>query len=970
MYPSRRSFLLSSAAILICSTPSAAWFHGKYQSGITQFNIGALVGGGYVTGVDVSSDGSTKVLRNDTYGAWFWDSASSSFKQVLDSARLNNSNLVLGGITTQPCIGMNIYEIRIAPSDPQRIYFIGPNQIKNTSASLWRSNDGGQSWTRTAIQDIGASEGNNNGQPSNFTNRLCGYKMAVDPNNADVIYWGDNAGVIYRSLDGGQTHSIVSGALSGLTVTNTSAGTTSSSAVLNFTSTPAIVTGIDKTKYNLYCCDIDNRTALGVISDNTEFKASTSTTVTLWANVSSPGVSTNDQIAFGWSPCIALDPTSGTQSVTDNVIEGGTVTATVTKGIYVAWQYGSTAVFESLDAGGTFTATTSGPTNLQRLKCSNDGVLYACDYDGIINNTGHNAWRYVTPTSTSGLTTSTWTQFGTGNGLLQTAPFYSCAPDNANPGTVVFVSNSGPMAVSENYGTNFYTSPLSAATGGNIKFPTRVSSTVPWMTYTDELVMNAGDICFDPSSANTVIFTEGIGAWTGNPIKQNAATTTTNSKIDNGSGSAGNILTIGAVASSVNIQPGWQVSSTDLMAVTTANIVNQLSGTPGGAGTYTIDGPAQNVSLRNTIVVAMPTVYTEYTRNQNGMIVTDIKKAPGGSLVMACEDRTVLSPASVTTYPTTNFAPFGAQAPINFAYSADYSKSDPTFWMIGVGTSTVYKSTDGGQTWATTTTFVNGGNEPCVAVGFGTGASVNAVVCGELSAGGTPYYTTDSGTTWTPCTLVGGGALPTDGWGAFKGFAYWVAADDTTPGVFYLYNPGHGFYKSVDNGATYTQQCTSSQANFNIKQVGSATLAQVPGFTNVLFRSSGYYTTANGTHPATNFPLICTGDGGQTWAIVTPMDECWLVAFGKPKPGNTVPAMYVAGYKHGDAVPGIFRCDDLTLTPAGGGTYTINSSSLTLTKLTASPAGMIDRLNCMGADPDTYGSLYIGVHGYLYGQLS
>ena len=97
-----------------------------------------------------------------------------------------------------------------------------------------------------------------------------------------------------------------------------------------------------------------------------------------------------------------------------------------------------------------------------------------------------------------------------------------------------------------------------------------------------------------PSRMNYIWSIDGAG------VQSNLVTATFTAKIDNGSGSAGNILTVQSMTS------GYITSTNTIMTgagVTTAAMSGQLTGTEGGVGTYTIGGAAQLVSPQTMTVI-------------------------------------------------------------------------------------------------------------------------------------------------------------------------------------------------------------------------------------------------------------------------------------------------------------------------------------------------------------------------------
>lgn len=88
---------------------------------------------------------------------------------------------------------------------------------------------------------------------------------------------------------------------------------------------------------------------------------------------------------------------------------------------------------------------------------------------------------------------------------------------------------------------------------------------------------------------------------------------TLTAKIDNGAGSAGNVLTVTAVSGLITNDNHANVSGA---GVTTASITSQSSGTQGGIGVYVIGGAAQNVPSQ-----AMTVQQTNYFLYQNPFLV-------------------------------------------------------------------------------------------------------------------------------------------------------------------------------------------------------------------------------------------------------------------------------------------------------------------------------------------------------------
>jgi hypothetical protein len=149
-------------------------------------------GGGYVRGLIIAADG-TMVGRTDTAGAYLYNGT--SWNQLITVGSMPaafvtaNFNAGLGGC----------YEIAIAPSNTQIFYMAYANL-------MFRSANQGTTWTQVA------SIGNSN---PNDGNSQIGQKMAVDPNNANIVYAGVDGGGLFVTINGGTSWSAVAGVPAG-----------------------------------------------------------------------------------------------------------------------------------------------------------------------------------------------------------------------------------------------------------------------------------------------------------------------------------------------------------------------------------------------------------------------------------------------------------------------------------------------------------------------------------------------------------------------------------------------------------------------------------------------------------------------------------------------------------------------------------------------------------------------------------
>lgn len=334
--------------------------------------------GGFVSGLDIADDG-TRVCRCDTYGAYIWDKTASEWKLILTS-----SSLPVGEWGHEIGTQRGVYEIAIAPSDSSRIYMA-------FNGFIFKSVNRGATFTKTALakQAMDPNDG--------F--RLFGRRLAVDPANPDVVFFGTAKAGLWTTANGGADWQAVA-------------------------SVPTAATDA------------------GVI--------------------------------------VAFDRSSPKA--------GGRTTV-----LYASSQ--GNGVYRSANAGASFTRTTGGPTSHRHMVVGGDGVLWVTEL--------------VTPSNVRRYANGTWTAIpGMGS---QT--WHSIAVDPTDPKRVV-VGASGAIISTSNSGTN-WTSPMYPNWPANAG--RRVATDIPWLAWTNEDSMSNGDMIFDPTATNTLVFAQGIGVWTTNP---------------------------------------------------------------------------------------------------------------------------------------------------------------------------------------------------------------------------------------------------------------------------------------------------------------------------------------------------------------------------------------------------------------------------------------------------------------------
>jgi photosystem II stability/assembly factor-like uncharacterized protein len=236
-------------------------------------------------------------------------------------------------------------------------------------------------------------------------------------------------------------------------------------------------------------------------------------------------------------------------------------------------------------------------------------------------------------------------------------------------------------------------------------------------------------------------------------------------------------------------------------------------------------------------------------------------------------------------------------------------------------------SEDGGKTWKALD------SEPTNSRGGGSIAlSADGKIIVWTPRRGSPCVSVDRGSTWTACA------------GLANGFR--VIADPVNPARFYSFDPHEGKLLVSTNGAAQFVPAGASFAPMpgggRFGEGGGVSLYAAPGLEGdlwMVFRNNGLYHLT---------------DGGTNFARLDRVEAADALGFGKPAPGKSSPALYLAGSI--GRLRALFRSDD-----AGQSWVRINDDQHQF--------GYISHLT---GDPRIYGRVYCatGGRGVVYGDLA
>jgi hypothetical protein len=567
-------------------------------------------------------------------------------------------------------------------------------------------------------------------------------------------------------------------------------------------------------------------------------------------------------------------------------------------------------------------------------------VLYATDYTGWGGGGGgkgsgnpRNAWKCE-----SGHWTNLSVTASPGNN------HHGVASDPKNPGTVVFISMSGSIFMSTNYGSSF-----SKSGGVN----PRVATDAPWLATTDESWQSNGAIVFDPIVAGRLWIVEGIGIWYGTPTVANPTTTITSQTVDNNE----------LILTALQKPPGGPLIATCwdrcgfILPSPTTYPTHDLTRVEGGfAHGWDIDFAKSDPTFYAMVIKGAVRSTADAGKTWKKLPIP--KGANwGGSVAVQTPQNFVFFPSNngVPSYTNDGGATWSPCLfdghSMRYGWSFAYYLNRHVLCADLANRSTYYAVSYAYQKGISSILAVSGGR------GYRVGDTITFAGSSQPGTAAVVEVTSVSGSAVTGVTLRAPGLydkpLPnpitqasTSGGGAGAGFnALWKALGGT--------------WRSTDGGANWTQRSPTSPNGTNANQ--NSKLAAVPGHEGHLFFGCG---------GQNRYPLMRSVDGGASWHEVNgPYGKCvgYQVACGKAAPGKSYPAIYMAGNLPGNSVLdkpiGLYRADDCTGDPRMKPTWKL---------LSYAPCDMIDHPNCLCADSETFGTIYIafGATGYGYGKLA
>ncbi|MEM6561445.1 MAG: hypothetical protein AAF656_07575 [Planctomycetota bacterium] len=178
-------------------------------TGSYDWNPVKIGAGGFVVGIATHpTDADARYVRTDVGNAYRWVASSQTWDPML--VRRPDGSGLPASLTDRPAI-TGVESIAIDPSNPDIVYISLPydrTQLvglgnNDTPGSVYKSTDRGLNFVKSNL----AVEMS----PNSKQYRSHGERMAVDPNNSNIVYYGTRDQGLQRSTDGGFNFANVTG---------------------------------------------------------------------------------------------------------------------------------------------------------------------------------------------------------------------------------------------------------------------------------------------------------------------------------------------------------------------------------------------------------------------------------------------------------------------------------------------------------------------------------------------------------------------------------------------------------------------------------------------------------------------------------------------------------------------------------------------------------------------------------------
>jgi len=163
----------------------------------------ALGGGGFVSGIISHKTSGDIYCRTDVGGAYRWDAVNSKWIPLLDWTSENETTY------------QGVEALALDPQNANNLYLLaGTSYFNGGKTAILKSTDKGNTFTEVVVTSQFTAHGNGMGRSN-------GERLAVDPNNSNILFCGTRSNGLWKSTNGGSSWTL---AWNGVTTTTNGNG--------------------------------------------------------------------------------------------------------------------------------------------------------------------------------------------------------------------------------------------------------------------------------------------------------------------------------------------------------------------------------------------------------------------------------------------------------------------------------------------------------------------------------------------------------------------------------------------------------------------------------------------------------------------------------------------------------------------------------------------------------------------------
>lgn len=191
----RSRFIVAFLLILFCFSQTKLFAQ--------TFGNVALGGGGFVSGIISHKTSGDIYCRTDVGGAYRWDAVNSKWIPLLDWTSDNETTY------------QGVEAVALDPQNANNLYLLaGTSYFNGGKTAILKSTDKGNTFIEVVVTSQFTAHGNGMG-------RANGERLAVDPNNSNILFCGTRSNGLWKSTNGGSSWTL---AWNGVTTTTNGNG--------------------------------------------------------------------------------------------------------------------------------------------------------------------------------------------------------------------------------------------------------------------------------------------------------------------------------------------------------------------------------------------------------------------------------------------------------------------------------------------------------------------------------------------------------------------------------------------------------------------------------------------------------------------------------------------------------------------------------------------------------------------------